>query len=119
MNYTVSDGKGSATGTVAVSAVSGDLNADQITTTEAAITVRSGDSAAVPVLSGDASSIGLPLTFAGTPVTDQPPVAGLITGADGANLRVDAPAGLKAEEETTVSYFATDASGATATGQPV
>ena len=63
VDYTVSDGKGSATGTVAVSAVAGDLNADQITTTDAAITVRSGDSAAVPVLAGDASSIGLPLTL--------------------------------------------------------
>ena len=117
VDYTVSDGKGSATGTVTVSAVSGDLNADQITTTDATITVRSGDSAAVPVLSGDASSIGLPLTFAGTPMSDQPPVAGLVTSADGANLRVDAPAGVKAEAETTVSYVATDASGATATGQ--
>jgi hypothetical protein len=117
VNYTVSDGKGSATGTVAVSAVSGDLNADQITTTETAITVRAGDSAAVPVLSGDASSIGLSLTFAGTPMTDQPPVAGLLASADAAMLRVDAPAGIKSEEETTVSYVATDASGATATGQ--
>ncbi len=117
VDYTVSDGKGSATGTVAVSAASGDLNADQITTTTAAITVRSGDSAAAPVLSGDASSIGLPLTFAGTPMTDQPPAAGLIASADAAILRVDAPAGVKSEEETTVSYVATDASGATATGQ--
>jgi hypothetical protein len=117
VDYTVSDGKGSATGTVAVSSVPGDLNADQITTTEAAITVRSGDSAAVSVLSGDASSIGLPLGFAGTAMTDQPPVAGLIASADGASLRVDAPAGVKTEEETTVSYVATDASGATATGQ--
>jgi hypothetical protein len=117
VDYTVSDGKGSATGTVAVSAVSGDLNADQITTTDATITVRSGDSAAVPVLSGDASSIGLPLTIGGTPMTDQPPVAGLVTSADGANLRVDAPAGVKTEAETTVSYVVTDASGATATGQ--
>ncbi|MGH3292745.1 MAG: Ig-like domain-containing protein, partial [Trebonia sp.] len=117
VDYTVSDGKGSATGTVAVSAVAGDLNADQITTTEAAITIRSGDSAAVPVLSGDASSIGLPLSFAGTPMTAQPPVAGLFASADTTNLRVDAPAGVKSEEETTVSYVATDASGATATGQ--
>ena len=117
VDYTVSDGKGSATGTVAVSAVAGDLNADQITTTQAAVTIRSGDSAAVAVLSGDASSIGLPLTFAGTPMTDQPPVAGLMASADGTNLRVDAPAGVKSEEETTVSYVATDASGATATGE--
>jgi hypothetical protein len=117
VDYTVSDGKGSATGTVAVSAVAGDLNDDQITTTEAAITIRSGDSAAVPVLAGDASSIGLPLSLAGTPMTDQPPVAGLLASADGTSVRVDAPAGIRAEEETTVSYVATDASGATATGQ--
>ena len=58
VDYTVSDGKGSATGTVAVSAVAGDPNADQITTTSAAVTVRAGDSAAVPVLAGDASSPG-------------------------------------------------------------
>ena len=117
VDYTVSDGKGSATGTVAVSVVAGDLNADQITTTTAAITIRSGDSAAVPVLAGDASSIGLPLTFGGTPPAAQPPVAGLLAGADGTSLRVDAPAGVKSEEETTVSYVATDASGATATGE--
>jgi large repetitive protein len=117
VDYTVSDGRASATGTVAVSAVAGDLNADQITTTDAAITVRSGDSAAVPVLAGDASSIGLPLSFAGVPPTATPPVAGLLAGADGTSLRVDAPAGVKAEDETTVSYVATDASGATATGQ--
>ena len=72
VDYTVSDGKGSATGTVAVSAVAGDLNADQITTTAAAVTIRSGDSAAVPVLAGDASSIGLPLAFSGVPPAAQP-----------------------------------------------
>jgi len=117
VDYTVSDGQGSATGTVAVSAVSGDLNADQITTTEAAVTVRSGDSAAAGVLSGDASSIGLPLSLSGVPAVGSPPVAGLLASANGASIRVDAPAGVKAEEETTVSYVATDASGATATGQ--
>ena len=117
VDYTVSDGRGSATGTVAVSAAAGDLNADQITTTEATVTVRSGDSASVPVLAGDASSIGLPLSLAGVPPAAQPPVAGLLASAEGTSLRVDAPAGVKSEEETTVSYVATDASGATATGQ--
>ena len=117
VDYTVSDGRGSATGTVAVSAVPGGLNDDQITTAEAAVTIRSGDSAAVPVLAGDASSIGLPLALAGTPSVAQPPVPGLIASDDGTNLRVDAPAGIKSEEETTVSYVATDAGGATATGQ--
>ena len=47
VDYTVSDGRAARPGTVAVSAVPADPNADQITTTEAAITVRSGDSAAV------------------------------------------------------------------------
>ena len=117
VDYTVSDGQGSATGTVAVSAVPGDLNADQITTTEAAITIRSGDSAAVPVLAGDASSLGLPLSLAGGAPADQPPVPGLVAGDDGSSLRISAPAGVKAEEETTVSYLATDASGTTAAGQ--
>ncbi len=117
VQYTVSDGKGSATGTVAVTAVPGDLNADQITTTEAAVTVRSGDSAAVPVLSGDASSIGLPLRLAGDAPAAQPAVTGLMASAQGTSVRIDAPAGVKSEEETTVSYVATDASGATATGQ--
>ena len=117
VQYTVSDGKGSSTGTVAVTAVPGDLNADQITTTEAAVTVRSGDSAAVPVLAGDASSIGLPLRIAGDAPVTQPVVTGLMASAQGTSLRIDAPAGVKSEEETTVSYVATDASGATATGQ--
>ena len=117
VDYTVSDGQGSTTGTVAVSAVAGDLNADQVTTTDAAVTVRAGDSASVPVLAGDASSIGLPLSLSGLPSTAQPPVPGLVTSAASGELRVDAPAGVKSEAETTVSYVATDESGATATGQ--
>jgi large repetitive protein len=116
VDYTVSDGHASATGTVAVSAEPADLNDDQITTTEAAITVMAGDSAAVPVLAGDSSSIGLPLSLAGTPPTAAPPVAGLLASVQGSDILVTAPASVKSEEETTVSYVATDASGATATG---
>lgn len=117
VSYTVSDGKGSAAGTVAVSAVAVNPSADQITTTLATITVRSGDSAAVPVLAGDASSTGQPLSLAGTPPTAAPPVAGLIAGVEGNDIRVDAPAGVKSEEETAVSYVATDADGTTAAGE--
>jgi large repetitive protein len=116
VDYTVSDGRGSATGTVAVSAVPASSSPDQITTTGAAITVRAGDSAAVAVLAGDASSTGLPLSLAGQPPTEDPPVDGLIASVQGSNIRVDAPASVTAEEETTVSYVATDSSGATATG---
>ena len=116
VDYTVSDGRASATGTVAVSAVPASSSPDQITTTDAAITVRAGDSAAVAVLAGDASSTGLPLSLAGQPPTANPPVAGLIASVQGADIRVDAPASVSAEEETTVSYVATDSSGATATG---
>ena len=116
VDYTVSDGRGSATGSVAVSAVPTSSSPDQITTTVAAITVRAGDSAAVAVLAGDASSTGLPLSLAGDPPTASPPVDRLIASVQGSNIRVDAPASVTAEEETTVSYVATDASGATATG---
>ncbi|HEY1821012.1 MAG TPA: fibronectin type III domain-containing protein [Trebonia sp.] len=117
VSYTVSDGKGSATGTVAVSAVAVDPNADQITTTNDSVIVRAGDSAAVPVLDGDTSSTGLPLALAGTPPTATPPVTGLLAGIQGNDLRVDAPALVTAEEETAVSYVATDADGTTETGQ--
>ena len=116
VDYTVSDGHGSATGSVAVSTVPDDPNAGQITTTEAAITVRAGDSAAVPVLAGDSSSTGLPLAIDGVPPAANPPVAGLMLGIQGDDIRVVAPAGVTAEEETTVSYVATDADGTTATG---
>ena len=116
VTYTVSDGKGSATGTVAVSAVAANPSADQITTTLATITVRAGDSAAVPVLGGDASSTDLPLSLAGTPPVISPPV-GLIASAQGADIRVDAPASVKTETETAVSYVATDADGTTASGE--
>jgi hypothetical protein len=116
VDYRVSDGRGSATGTVAVSAVAADPNADQITTTEAEVTIRAGDSAAVPVLVGDNSSTGLPLSIDGLPPTANPPVAGLRAGIQGGNIRISAPAGAKAEEETTVSYVATDADGTTAAG---
>jgi hypothetical protein len=117
VSYTVSDGKGSATGTVAVTAVAADPSADQITTTNTAITVRAGDSAAVPVLAGDASSTGLPLSLAGIPPAATPPITRLIASAQGANLRIDAPAAVKSEEETAVSYVATDADGTTAAGE--
>jgi hypothetical protein len=117
VRYTVSDGKGSATGTVSVSALPVDPGADQITTTSAAITVRAGDSAAVPVLAGDTSSTGLPVSLAGVPPEATPPVAGLIASAQGADIRIDAPATVKAEEETAVSYVATDADGTTAAGE--
>jgi hypothetical protein len=117
MTGTVSDGKGSASGIVSVSAVPAGLSGDQITTTSTGVTVRAGDSAAVPVLAGDASSLGLPLSVAGTPPTAAPPVAGLLAGVQGNDIRVDAPASVKTEEETAVSYVATDASGATAAGE--
>ncbi|HEY1733750.1 MAG TPA: Ig-like domain-containing protein, partial [Acidimicrobiales bacterium] len=117
VSYTVSDGKGSATGTVSASAVAADPSADQITTTNATIAVRAGDSAAVPVLAGDTSSTGLPLSLAGTPPTATPPVAGLVAGGQGDDIRVDAPATVKTEEETAVSYVATDADGTTAAGE--
>ena len=117
VDYTVSDGRDSATGTVAVSAAPADAGVDQISTTEAAITVRSGDSAAIAVLAGDASSTGLPLSLAGDPPTAAPPVAGLLASVQGNDIRIVAPAGVKSEEETTVSYVATDADGTTATGQ--
>ena len=116
VTYTVSDGRASATGTVAVSAVPADLSADQIATGAASITVRAGDSAAVPVLTGDTSSIGLPLSLAGIPPTDSPAIPGLLASVQGDDIRVVAPAGVKSEEETTVSYVATDPSGATAAG---
>ncbi len=117
VSYTVSDGKGSATGTVAVTAVAADPSADQITTTNTSITVRAGDSAAVGVLAGDASSTDLPLSLTGVPPTATPPITGLIASAQGANLRIDAPAAVKSEEETAVSYVATDADGTTAAGE--
>ena len=46
-----------------------------------------------------------------------PPITGLITSAQGANLRIDAPAAVKSEVETAVSYVATDADGTTAAGE--
>ena len=116
VTYTVSDGAGSATGTVAVTAVPADASADQITTQDASVTIRSGDSASVAVLSGDSSSTGLPLSLAGVEPAASPAVPGLLTGNQGANVRVVAPAGVKTEEETTVSYVATDAAGTAATG---
>jgi large repetitive protein len=117
VSYTVSDGKGSATGTVSVSAVAADASADQITTTAAAVTVRAGDSAAVPVLASDASSTSLALALAGQPPTVSPAIAGLVVSAQGTSIRVDAPASATSEEETEVGYVATDADGTTAAGE--
>ena len=116
VSYTVSDGYSSATGTVGVTAVPTDPSADQITTQDSAITIRAGDSAAVPVLAGDTSSTGLPLSLAGIQPAASPPIAGLLASNQGGDVRVTVPASIQAEEETTVSYVATDISGAAATG---
>jgi hypothetical protein len=118
VSYTVSDGKGSAAGTVAVSAVAANPNADQITTTPAAVTVRAGDSATAPVLAGDASSTGLTVYLAGEPPAATPALNGLIvSGQENGSIRVDAPSSVTAEEETQVSYVVTDADGTSAAGQ--
>ncbi len=117
VTYTVSDGRGSATGTVSVTAVPADASADQITTQDSAIVIRAGDSAAVPVLASDTSSTGLPLSLAGIPPRATPAVPGLQASNQGQDIRVTVPASVRAEEETTVSYVATDASGAAATGR--
>jgi hypothetical protein len=118
VSYTVSDGKGSAAGTVAVSAVAANPSADQITTTPAAVTVRAGDSATAPVLAGDASSTGLTVYLAGEPPAATPALNGLIvSGQENGSIRVDAPSSVTAEEETQVSYVVTDADGTSAAGQ--
>ncbi len=116
VSYTVSDGYGSATGTVSVTAEPANTSADQISTQDSAITIRAGDSAAVPVLANDTSSTGLPLTLAGIEPTASPSISGLQASNQGGDVRVTAPGSIRAEEETTVSYVATDASGAAATG---
>jgi len=116
VDYTVSDGQGSATGTVAVSALPAAPDSDQITTSQAEVTVQAGDTVAVPVLAGDSSSTGLPLSIDGLPPTANPAVAGLRLGVQGSDIRIVAPAAVTAEEETTVSYVATDADGTTADG---
>ncbi len=116
VSYTVSDGRGSAIGTVSVSAVPAADGADQITTQDASVVIRAGDSAAVPVLANDSSSTGLPLTLDQIAPTAAPAMAGLVASDQGQDVRVTVPASVPAEEETTVSYVATDASGAAATG---
>ena len=92
-------------------------SADQITTQDDSIVIRAGDSAAVPVLANDTSSAGLPLTLDGIAPTAAPAIPGLMASNQGANVRVTVPASVRTEEETTVSYVATDASGAAATGR--
>ena len=116
VSYTVSDGPGSATGTVSVTAVPADPGGDQITTQDSAIVIRAGDSAAVPVLANDASSTGLPLTLDEIQPTASPAIPGLEASNQGEDVRVTVPASIGTEQETTVSYVATDASGAAATG---
>ncbi|HEY6790828.1 MAG TPA: fibronectin type III domain-containing protein [Trebonia sp.] len=113
--YTVSDGYNTATGTVSITAEAAS-STDQITAQDSSITIMAGDSAAVPVLANDSSSAGLPLSLATTPPAAVPALSGLIASNQGADVRVDAPASVASEEETTVSYVATDATGATATG---
>ena len=116
VSYTVSDGRGTATGTVSVSAVPAAAGADQITTQDDSVVIRAGDSAAVPVLANDTSSTGLPLTLDQIAPTATPPIPGLTASDQGQDVRVTVPGSVPTEEETTVSYVATDASGAAATG---
>jgi len=114
VTYTVSDGYGSATGTVSVTAVP--AGADQITARADSVVVRAGDSAAVPVLANDDSSAGLPLSLDWNAPAANPALPGLLVSDQGNEVRVTAPASATAERETTVSYVVTDASGVTATG---
>lgn len=116
VTYTVSDGHESATGTVSVTAVGSDLSADQITARDDFVVVRAGESSAVPVLANDTSSTGLPLSLGWIAPKAVPAVAGLVASDQGSAVRVAALASVRREEETTVSYVATDASGAVATG---
>jgi hypothetical protein len=113
--YQVSDGFGVTTGSVSITAEAAS-SSDEITTQDASITIRSGDSAAVPVLASDSSSAGLPLQLAATSPTMSPLLSGLIAANQGADVRVDAPAGVTQTEETTVTYVATDSAGTTAAG---
>lgn len=117
VTYTVSDGARSATGTVSVTAQPQDTGADQITTQDDSVVIRAGDSAAVPVLANDSSSDGLPLELAQTEPVAAPAIPGLYASVQGQDVRVTVPASVSSGQETTVSYVATDASGATATGQ--
>ena len=115
-SYTVSNGYSEATGTVSITAEPAS-SADQITTQDASITIRAGDSAAVAVLANDSSSAGLPLSLGTTPPQATPQIAGLIASNQGGTVRVDAPPSVTQQQETTVTYVATDASGTTAAGQ--
>ena len=114
VTYTVSDGYRTATGTVSVTFVP--AGSDQITVRDDSIVIRAGDSAAVPVLANDTSSTGLPLSLDEIAPTAAPAMHGLLASNQGNDVRVTAPASVSTEQETTVSYIATDVSGATATG---
>jgi large repetitive protein len=115
-SYIVSNGYATATGTVSITAEPATSD-DQVTTQDASVTIRAGDSAAVAVLANDSSSAGLALSLGTTPPQATPPIAGLFASNQGGTVRVDAPANVTTQQETTVSYVATDASGTTATGQ--
>ena len=117
VTYTVSDGHSSATGTVSVTVVPADPSADRITTQDDSIVIRAGDSAAVAVLANDTSSTGLPLALDGIAPAATPAIPGLLASNQGQDVRVTVPASVRSEEQTTVSYVATDASGAAATGR--
>ena len=116
VSYIVSDGHGSATGTVSVTAVPAVPGADQIATRDTSVVIRAGGSAAAAVLANDASSEDLPLSLADITPTAAPAIAGLLMSNQGNDIRVTASASVRPETEITVSYVVTDASGAAVTG---
>lgn len=115
VTYTVSDGYGTATGTVSV-VMTAATGSDEISTHDDSVVVRAGDSAAVAVLANDSSSADLPLALDPVEPAAAPAIPGLLASVQGNDVRVTAPASARVEETTTVSYVATDASGAMATG---
>ena len=92
VNYTVSDGQGSATGTVGVTAVPAVTSADQITTRDDLGHHPVGRQRRRP-RAGRRRQLGRACRSRSATVTPTaaPAIAGLLAGDQGANVRVDAP----------------------------
>ena len=109
IDYTISDGHASATGTITVIPTTS-TQVPRPTATPDEATVRAGDSVSVRVLANDSSPIGLPLAL---DALSEPPEAG-VAWLDGDMLRFTAP--LPAGEYHAI-YQLRDTQGRTASAQ--
>lgn len=118
VTYRVSNGRGApVTGSVAVTLLGATTDNALPFALDDTVTVRAGDSAAVPVLDNDIDPDGDTLALLPVAVTIDPAIPGVAASVSGRTVRVAAPATVTEQRQVTLSYIAVDPSGARGQGR--